>query len=96
MGAVGLSELLIWVGVVLLIILIVSYPAQRRYRKSGKRPSGGATGAFAVLDEIFHPSSREHRIVGEEQAEARAPMPSPEGKPFDDNRIVINLSPESK
>jgi hypothetical protein len=93
---VGLSELLIWVGVVLLVILVLSYPAQRRFKKSGKRPSGGAAGAFAVLDEIFHPSSREHRIAMEEQAEARAPMPSPEDKPFGENRIVIKLPPESK
>jgi hypothetical protein len=93
---VGLSELLIWVGVVLLVILVLSYPAQRRFKKSGKRPSGGAAGAFAVLDEVFHPSSREHRIAMEEQAEARAPMPSPEDKPFGENRIIIKLPPESK
>ena len=87
----SLSELLIWVGVIALVIVAVSYPAQRRYKKSGKRPSGGAAGAFAVLDELFHPSAREHRIVMEEQAEARAPMPSADDKPFDENRITITL-----
>lgn len=92
----SLSELLIWVGVIALVILAVSYPAQRRYKKSGKRPSGGAAGAFAVMDEIFHPSARETRIVMEEQAEARAPMPSADDKPFDENRIVITLPQESK
>ena len=92
----SLSELLIWVGVIALVIFVVSYPAQRRYKKSGKRPSGGAAGAFAVMDEIFHPSARETRIVMEEQAEARAPMPSADDKPFDENRIVITLPPESK
>jgi hypothetical protein len=92
----SLSELLIWVGVIALVIVAVSYPAQRRYKKSGKRPSGGAAGAFAVMDEIFHPSARETRIVMEEQAEARAPMPSADDKPFDENRIVITLPPESK
>ena len=80
-----------WVGLVLLIIFVVSYPAQRRYKKSGKRPSGGAAGAFAVLDELFHPSARESRIVAEEQAEARAPMPSADDKPFDDNKITITV-----
>lgn len=85
-----------WVGVIALIIVAVSYPAQRRYKKSGKRPSGGAAGAFAVMDEIFHPSARETRIVMEEQAEARAPMPSADDKPFDENRILITLPPESK
>ena len=84
-----------WVGIVLLIIFIVSFPAQRRYKKSGKKPSGGAAGAFAVLDELFHPSARESRIVAEEQAEARAPMPSADDKPFDNNRIVITLPPKS-
>jgi hypothetical protein len=92
----SLSELLIWVGVIALVIVAVSYPAQRRYKKSGKRPSGGAAGAFAVMDEIFHPSARETRIVMEEQAEARAPMPSADDKPFDENRIVITLPQESK
>ena len=80
-----------WVGIVLLVIFVVSYPAQRRYKKNGTKPSGGAVGAFAVMDEIFHPSSREHRIVMEEQAEARAPMPSADDKPFDENRITITL-----
>jgi hypothetical protein len=87
----SLQELLMWVGLVLLIIFVVSYPAQRRYKKSGKRPSGGAAGAFAVLDELFHPSARESRIVAEEQAEARAPMPSADDKPFDDNKITITV-----
>jgi hypothetical protein len=92
----SLSELLTWVGVIALVIFVISYPAQRRYKKLGKKPSGGAAGAFAVMDELFHPSAREHRIVMEEQAEARAPMPSADDKPFDENRIVITLPPESK
>lgn len=92
----SLSELLTWVGVIALVIFVVSYPAQRRYKQLGKKPSGGAAGAFAVMDELFHPSAREHRIVMEEQAEARAPMPSADDKPFDENRIVITLPPESK
>ena len=92
----GLSELLTWVGVVALMIFVISYPAQRRYKKLGKKPSGGAAGAFAVMDELFHPSARESRIVAEEQAEARAPMPSADDKTFDENRIVITLPPESK
>lgn len=80
-----------WVGFILIVIVAVAYPAQRRYKKSGKKPSGGGAGAFAVMDEIFHPSSREHRIVMEEQAEARAPVPSADDKPFDENRITITL-----
>ena len=90
----SLSELLTWVWVIALMIFVISYPAQRRNKKLGKKPSGGAAGAFAVMDELFHPSARESRIVAEEQAEARAPMPSADDKPFDDNRIVITLPPE--
>ena len=90
----SLSELLTWVGVIALMIFVISDPAQRRNKKLGKKPSGGAAGAFAVMDELFHPSARESRIVAEEQAEARAPMPSADDKPFDDNRIVITLPPE--
>ncbi len=90
----SLSELLTWFGLIALKIFVISYPAQRRYKKLGKKPSGGAAGAFAVMDELFHPSARESRIVAEEQAEARAPMPSADDKPFDDNRIVITLPPE--
>ncbi|MDF9809886.1 hypothetical protein M2116_000836 [Aurantimicrobium minutum] len=90
----SLSELLTWVGVIALMIFVISYPAQRRNKKLGKKPSGGAAGAFAVMDELFHPSARESRIVAEEQAEARAPMPSADDKPFDENRIVITLPPE--
>ncbi|MEG0028242.1 MAG: hypothetical protein RR713_02605 [Aurantimicrobium sp.] len=90
----SLSELLTWVGVIALMIFVISYPAQRRNKKLGKKPSGGAAGAFAVMDELFLPSARESRIVAEEQAEASAPMPSADDKPFDDNRIVITLPPE--
>lgn len=90
----SLSELLIWVGFIALVIFVISYPAQRRYKKLGKKPSGGAAGAFAVMDELFHPSARESRIVAEEQAEARAPMPSADDKPFDDNHIVITIPPK--
>ena len=90
----SLSELLTWVGVIALMIFVISYPAQRRNKKLGKKPSGGAAGAFAVMDELFHPSARESRIVAEEQAEARAPMPSADDKPFDDKRIVITLPPK--
>ena len=91
-----LTELLLWIAGIALLIAVVAYPAQWRYKKMGTKPSGGAAGAFAVLDELFHPSAREHRIVMEEQAEARAPMPSADDKPFDENRIVITLPPESK
>ena len=59
-----------------------------------RRPSGGAAGAFAVMDELFHPSSREAFIAADERAEAMAPMPSPEGQPFG-GRIVIAL-PDSE
>lgn len=90
----SLTGLLIWVGFIALVIFVISYPAQRRYKKLGKKPSGGAAGAFAVMDELFHPSARESRIVAEEQAEARAPMPSADDKPFDENRIVITLPPK--
>ena len=89
----SLSELLTWVGVIALMIFVISYPAQRRNKKLGKKPSGGAAGAFAVMDELFHPSARESRIVAEEQAEASAPKPSADDKPFDENRIVITLPP---
>lgn len=90
----SLTELLTWVGFIALVIFVISYPAQRRYKKLGKKPSGGAASAFAVMDELFHPSARESRIVAEEQAEARAPMPSADDKPFDENRIVITLPPK--
>jgi hypothetical protein len=92
----SLTELLTWVGFIALVIFVISYPAQRRYKKLGKKPSGGAAGAFAVMDELFHPSARESRIVAEEQAEARAPMPSADDKPFDENRIVLILPSDSK
>ena len=58
-----------------------------------RRPSGGAAGAFAVLDELFHPASREALIAAEEREEAIAPMPSPEGQPFE-GRITITVAAE--
>ena len=54
------------------------------------RPAGGAAGAFAVMDELFHPTSREALIAAKEREEGIAPMPSPEGQPFG-GRIVIAL-----
>lgn len=55
-----------------------------------RRPSGGAAGAFAVMDELFHPSSRDALIAAQEREEAIAPMPSPEDTPFG-GRITILL-----
>jgi hypothetical protein len=55
-----------------------------------RRPSGGAAGAFAVMDELFHPASREAVIAAQERKEAIAPMPSPEDSPFG-GRITIEV-----
>ena len=60
-----------------------------------RRPSGGAAGAFAVMDELFHPTSREALIAADEREEAIAPMPSPEGQPFG-GRIVIALPNDTR
>lgn len=64
-----------------------------------RRPAGGAAGAFAVMDELFHPSSREALIAASEREEAIAPMPSPEGQPVAGatkfgGRITITIAAE--
>ncbi|HEX4057489.1 MAG TPA: hypothetical protein VHX87_04120 [Galbitalea sp.] len=66
--------------------------------KPKKRRSGGVTagigGAFGAIDEVFHPSAYEAQLIREEQAEASAPMPSPEDTPFPGGRIRLRIPDE--
>lgn len=64
--------------------------ANRKKRRSGS-VTAGIGGAFGAIDEVFHPSGYEAQLVRDEQAEATAPMPSPEDTPFPGGKITLRL-----
>ena len=80
---------LIIISVLCFIVWAVSIPAVRR--QNGKRTSGSLTSAMGVMDEIFQPAVYEAMVVLETQNEVGLPNPSPEGKPFNNGKIIINL-----
>lgn len=76
------------IAVVCLATYIVGLSAIRQ--RKNERPSGAASGALGVMDEIFHPNAYEASIIMESQNEAGAPAPSPEDKPFN-GKITITI-----
>ena len=46
-----------------------------RARRTGKRPCGSATGAFAVMNELFQPNAHEVLIIAEANKEAAVELP---------------------
>ncbi|HLP23410.1 MAG TPA: hypothetical protein VK139_05150 [Microbacteriaceae bacterium] len=86
---------LIWLGIVVLVLVTVAVTSGLGRSGSNRRHGGGGMAAFGVIDDLFHPSAKETRIIQEEQFIARAPMPSPHDKPFDGKRIRIELPAES-
>lgn len=76
-----LWQLLLIVGmaVVLLVVLGVKEVKDKR---AGKRPSGSASSALGLMDEMFRPNAAATSLIVEEQREAIVPIPAPEDKPF--------------
>jgi hypothetical protein len=69
-------EVLLAVGLVLAVVVT---PAFWKSNPTRKRHSA-MSGAFAALDEVFHPAGKQATEQLAEQAEATKPLPSPEDK----------------
>lgn len=48
--------------------------------KPGRKRHSAMSGAFAALDEVFHPAGKQATEQLAEQAQATKPLPSPEDK----------------
>ncbi len=77
---------------IVVVSLILTIPARRYEKRTGKKLGRGAVGAgLGVVQEFFQPSAANAALIAEEQREARTPMPAAEDKNFEDNRIVISV-----
>jgi len=71
---------------------VLSIPARRYEKRTGRKLGRGAAGAgLSAVQELFQPSAANAGVIVEEQREARVPMPAAEDNDFAHNRIVISL-----
>ena len=69
-------EVVLAVLVVLTALLVPAFWS----RKPGKKRHSAMSGAFAALDEAFHPAGKQATEQLSEQSQASKPLPSPEDK----------------
>ncbi len=69
-------ELLLAIGIVLIALVA---PALWQ-SKPGRKRYSAMSGAFAALDEVFHPAGKQATEELAEQTQATKPLPSPEDK----------------
>jgi hypothetical protein len=67
-------ELLLAIGIVLFALIS---PALWK-SKPGRKRHSAMSGAFAAMDEIFHPAGKQATEQLAEQTQATKPLPSPE------------------
>ena len=85
-------ELIVSLAGIIVVAWILTIPARRYEKRTGKKLGRGAVGAgLGVVQELFQPSAANAAVIVEEQREARTPMPAAEDKNFEDNRIVISV-----
>ena len=85
-------EILIALSALVVCAWLLTIPARRYEKRTGKKLGRGAAGAgLGVVQELFQPSAANAAVIVEEQREARTPMPAAEDKNFEDNRIVISV-----
>ena len=61
------------------ILLAIIAPAVWK-SKAGRKRHSAMSGAFAALDEVFHPAGKQATEQLAEQTQATKPLPSPEDK----------------
>jgi hypothetical protein len=78
--------------VVLPFACIGGYVSTRRRQRRGTAVSGVA-GLGGALDEFFHPSAADARLIIEEQSRARVAVPSPGDPPGEvfHGRVIIEV-----
>lgn len=70
---------------------LVSIPARRYEKRTGKKMGRGAAGAgLNAVNEIFQPSAANASVTVEEQRESRVGIPAAEGDPLSSGQIVID------
>jgi hypothetical protein len=85
-------ELIATLAGIVAVAWLLTIPARRYEKRTGKKLGRGAAGAgLGVVQELFQPSAANAAVIVEEQREARTPRPAAEDKDFDNNRIVISL-----
>lgn len=85
-------EILIALSALVVCAWLLTIPARRYEKRTGRKLGRGAAGAgLSAVQELFQPSAANAAVIVEEQREARVPMPAAEDKDFAHNRIVISL-----
>jgi hypothetical protein len=64
---------------ILVVLVAIMTPALWK-SKLGRKRHSAMSGAFAALDEAFHPAGKQATEQLAEQGQATKPLPSPEGK----------------
>jgi hypothetical protein len=83
-------ELVLWLVGIVAFAWLLSIPARRYEKRTGKRLGRGA--GAAVLDSlnvIYQPSATHSAEILNEQREQRTAIPSAADKPFDEKHITI-------
>lgn len=85
-------ELILWLAGVVGVAWILSIPARRYHKRTGKKLGRGA-GAAVVdsLNVIYQPSAAHATELLNEQREQRTAIPSAADKPFDEKSITIAI-----
>lgn len=86
-------ELVAILGAILALSILLSIPARRFEKRTGKKLGRhAASGMLSVVNELFSPSAANAAVVVEEQKERRVAVPSPEDKDFANKSITIEIS----
>ncbi|MFM6967429.1 MAG: hypothetical protein ACKOWN_00615 [Microbacteriaceae bacterium] len=90
-------ELLYTFGGIIALSVILSIPAWRFQKRTGKKLGRGA--GAAILDTanmLFQPSAQNAAEFREEQKEMRTAIPAGEDKDFANKKITIRIPDETK
>lgn len=85
-------ELILWLVGIVAVAWMLSIPARRYEKRTGKKLGRGA--GAAVLDSlnvVYQPSAAHAAELLNEQREQRTAIPSAADKPFDEKRIIIAI-----
>jgi hypothetical protein len=66
--------------IALLVVLVAIITPALWKSKPGRKRHSAMSGAFAAMDEAFHPAGKQATEQVAEQVQASKPMPSPEDK----------------
>lgn len=89
-------ELILWLAGIVAVSLLLSIPARRYEKRTGKKLGRGA--GAAVLDSlnvIYQPSAAHSAEILNEQKEQRTAIPATTDKPFGDSTITIVVPEKS-